>query len=240
VATWCATLGAVDARGRAGDSGSIGWIGLYSTELVEWLENENRLGTLCSPHAPDTEAWKACRHRNLQPKVLVVRLRTQPNKDASAAGDLMLEAVPGQGLRAFYVPPEAGAAVSLTPDVLDSDWGYGPFFDHSIVERRGTWVRLPEVPLPRDTWLDVGDLGTDTTVTWLEPGDIVESPRGDLFVLEVVNDRVRARHEQERDMWCHGEPQPPVAPFREIWLDRSDVYTSTGHIRLRPKYTRGC
>jgi hypothetical protein len=235
----CAALGAA-AQDSAGGSSGVGWIGLYSTELVEWLDNENRLDRLCSPHVADSAAWNACRQRYLLPKVFVVRLRTGPAKNASAAGDLMLEAVPSQGLRAFYVPPDAGAAVPLTPDILDTDWGYGPFFDHSIVERRGSWVRLPEGPLPPEAWLDVGDLGADRTVIWLEPGDIVESPRGDLYVLEVVNDRVRARPEQERDMWCHGEPQPPLAPFREFWLDRSDVYTSTGHIRLRPKYTRGC
>ncbi len=234
----CATLGASQARD--GESGGVGWIGLYTAELVEWLENENRLSSLCSPHAPDSAAWYGCRERNLQPKVYVVRLRTAPSRQAAPAGDLIVEALPGRGLRAFYVPSQAGSAVPLVPDILDSDWSYGPFFHHSVVERRGSWVRLPEDPLPREAWLDLGDLGKNAAVTWLRPDDIVESPRGDLVVLSVANGRVRGRPEQDRDSVCEVDTRPPVAPFKEIWIDRSDVYTPTGHIRLQLKYKRGC
>lgn len=220
--------------------GGVGWIGLYTDELVEWLENENRLEALCSAHRSNSQPWHACREKYLLPKVHVVRLRTAPNRRAALAGDLIVEAIPGKGLRAYYVPARGGSALPFIPDIQDSDWGYGPFFQHSIVEQTGSWVRLPEEPLPKGTWLDISELGPEKVPAWLEPEDIVESPHGDLFILGVTDGRVRARPEQERDMWCSSETRPPLAPFREVTLGPSDLYSATGHLRLRPKYTRGC
>jgi len=234
----CAALGA--AQQPVANGQGIGWIGLYSAELVDWLENENRLGALCSAHQSESQPWYACREELLKPKVHVVRLKTAPNRQGRPGGDLIIESTPGKGLRAYYVPAEGGAAVPLIPDILNSDWGYGPFFHHSIVERRGSWLRLPEAPLPKGTWLDMSDLGPAANPTWLAPEDIVESPLGDLYIIDVANGRVRARPEQEGDMWCDADPPPPVAPFRALSLGASDLYTSTGHLRLRLKYTRGC
>lgn len=235
----CAAIGAVQPPLAAAQG--VGWIGLYTAELVDWLENENRLGTLCSAHRPESQPWHACREQYLLPKVRVLRLRKAPPRPAALAGDLIVEAMPGRGLRAYYVPAEGGAAVPFVPDILDGDWSYGPFFEHSIVEQRGSWVRLPEEPLPKGTWLDISALGPGKTPTWLQPEDIVESPQGDLFVLGVTEGRVRARPEQERDMWCDSsETRPALSPFREVTLGPSDLYTATGHLRLRLKYTRGC
>jgi hypothetical protein len=232
----CATFGA--AQDNSTNPSGVGWVGLYNSELLQWLENENNISTLCASDVPDSGT---CRDRMLRPKVSRFQLRAAPNKRAAGAGTLIVEATPGKGLRASYAPPTGGGAlVPLPPDLFDSDWGYGPFFEYSVVEQRGTWVRLAEVPVGRQTWLDITDLGVDNRILWLQPGDIVESPRGDLYILAVVNGRVRARPEQERDMWCEGGPQPPVAPFRALWLEHSDVRTPTGHIRLRLKYTRGC
>ena len=56
---------------------------------------------------------------------------------------MIIEALPGKGLRAFYVPANAGAAVALAPDILDTDWER-PFFHHSVVEHRGAWVDFPK------------------------------------------------------------------------------------------------
>jgi hypothetical protein len=149
-------------------------------------------------------------------------------------------ALPGKGLRSVYVAAAGGTATPFSPDLVDVDWGYGPYFHETIAERRGTWVRLPAAPFPTGTWLDTSELGSESSVLWLEAGSIVTSAFGDLYIIDVEKDVVRARTEQEGDMWCGAGPRPPVAPFKELRLGARELYGATGHLTLRIKYTRGC
>lgn len=223
---------------QAGEPG-IGWVGLFNDALVAWLENENRLTDLCGGSAVD-ESWYRCRNTQLAPKVHVVPLRSLPHESSRPGGALIIVAAPGKGLAVFYAGVGGGAATRFTPDLFDPDWGYGPYFHLTIVERRGDWIRLPADPFPPDTWFNSRDLSARPAVLWLEPGSIVTSPRGDLHVLEVDGMTVRARLEQPADMWCEAGDPPPVRPAPEIRLRRGDLYTATGHLRLGIKYTRGC
>jgi hypothetical protein len=175
----------------------------------------------------------------MEPKVLVVRLKKAPSRRADDAGDVVVMATPGVGLHASYIGPGGGSGRRIAPDLYDGDWGYGPYFHMTVAERRDNWVRLPEDPFPPSTWLDANDLG-EMPFRRLEPEDIVTSPAGDVSVLEVGPGVVRARPEQERDMPCEDGKQGPVAPFTEIRLEGSTLFTDTGHLRLHVKYTRGC
>jgi hypothetical protein len=230
------------ASGRAQPRGddSVGWVALYSDALVSWLENDNAMKQLCAAHESQTTAWYACERAFLAAKTHVVRLHRDPNPQGAPAGDLIIVALPGKGLQAFYATQPGGPGVAITPDLHDGDWGYGPYFHATVVERRGTWVRLPEDPFPADAWLDTGALATADPLRWVRPGDIVTSPRGDLYVTGVNGGEVRARLEQPADMWCDASPAPPITASAEIRLAGADLYTATGHLRLHLKYTRGC
>ena len=221
------------------DPGAIGWIRLYTPDQAEWLENQNRLETLCTDTARESAAWYDCRTQKLAPKTRAIRLRKAPSPRAGYAGDLVVVAAPALGLHASYVSPGGGVGRRVVPDLYDGDWGYGPYFHITVAERRGNWVRLPEDPFPPSTWLDANDLG-EMPFRRLGPEDIVTSPVGDLFVLSVSPGVVRARPEQERDMPCNEGEEGPVAPFTEIRLEGSTLFTRTGHLRLHVKYTRGC
>jgi hypothetical protein len=233
-----ASLCAVGAQSPGDDS--VGWVALYSDAQLSWLENENLMKQLCAGHASQTPAWYACEQALLAARTHVVRLRTAPDSRAPLAGDLIIVALPGKGLQAFYARQQGGPAVAVTPDLYDSDWGYGPYFHATVVERRGTWVRLPEDPFPAGAWLDTVALATADPLRWVNPGDIVTSPRGNLYVTAVSRGEVRARLEQPADMWCDASPAPPLVPSAEVRLAGADLYTATGHLRLHIKYTRGC
>ena len=220
------------------DPGAIGWIRLYTPDLIEWLENQNRLEALCAGSAPESAARYDCRKQKLEPKVLVIRLKKAPSRRAGDAGQVVVMGTPGVGLHASYVGPEGGGGRPIVPDLYDPDWGYGPYFHMTVGERRDNWVRLPVDPFPPTTWLDANHMG-DMPFRRLEPEDIVTSPAGDVCVLAVEPGVVRARPEQERDMPCDDQPGP-VAPFTEIRLEGSTLFTPTGHLRLHVKYTRGC
>ncbi len=218
----------------------IGWVGLFNPSLVEWLDNGNRLTDLCAAARPQSSPWLRCRDEKLAPKMHVVRLWTGPSERTPPAGVLVLMATPGEGLRSFFAGAGGGPAVGFEPDLFDHDWGYGPYFHLTIVERRGAWIRLPEVPFPKGTWINSADMSPEPSMEWLEAGQIASSPVGDLYILGVDGETVRARLEQPAVMWCAAGEPPPLKPAPEIRLSATELYTATGHLRLRIKYTRGC
>lgn len=218
----------------------IGWLGLFNRDLVEWLENENQLVALCSMFVAESDGWRTCRAEMLASKRLAVPLWQSAAERAAPAGSLLLVATPGQGLKSFYVPVDGGVATEFRPDLFDADWGYGPHFHQTFLERRGSWFRLPEVPFPRGTWINATQLGGDPDVRLLAVEQIVSGPLGDLFVLGIGPGVLRVRPEQPSDMWCEGGNPPPLSPWQEIRIPLPDLYTPTGHLRLQLKYTRGC
>jgi hypothetical protein len=237
--------GFVSVAASGGTSGQIivqervGWVALFNEDLVRWLENGSQNERFCgAPSVDRIMAWEKCSGAYLAPKVRVWWLRTAPTNTSDAAGDLVVVAIPGKGLHGYYVAPAGGEAVRFVPDLFDSDTGYGPpYYHQTVVERRLGWVRLPASPFPSSAWLDTSELIPDP-FEWLEPGAIVESPLGSLFILEVAPDLILAREEQDNDNLC--DPKPPVTPFKTLRLSRADIYTPDGHLRLRIKYTRGC
>jgi hypothetical protein len=217
-----------------------GWVGLFSRPLIDWLENENQLAQLCSSFVSESLEWHRCRDEKLAPQVYVVRLWAAPSERGGPLGSLVIIATPGQGLRASFVSASGGLAKEFRPDLFDGDWGYGPYFHQTFVERRARWFRLPEIPFPKSTWLNTADLGNEPDLHLLEPDDIVTSDYGDLRILGIDSDILRARREQDPDMWCESGDPPPLEPWQEIRIPWRDLYTATGHLRLHVKYTRGC
>lgn len=219
----------------------IGWMGMFNSNLVGWLENENRLGELCHASA-DSLADANCRAQKLAPDSFSVQLHSGPAKTAPVAGSLLMIATPGKGLSAFFVPPDNRAAQPITPDLFDRDWGYGPpYFHISIVERNGQWVRLAEDPIPGGSWVNMDDISTAPITESIEQGNILTTPYGDLFVLRIDDGAVIGRPEQAVDMWCgNGPPPPPRMDSTEVRVESDSLFTHTGHLRVKFKYTRGC
>jgi hypothetical protein len=231
----------------------VGWLGLYSNELLSWLENENQISTLCPRNFPESlteeqvkqhsvaiEAFNRCQMEKREPKVLVTALRAGPVDNAPAVGSLVIVATPGRGLSAFFLPVNRGVARHFWPDLYMADWGYGPYFHETFLERRGTWFRLPEDPFLPGSWINASALDDEPDVQALEVDEIWESSVGDIVILGVEQGVVRARLEQDRDMWCReGEP-PALKPWKELRIPFRDLYTASGHLRLQKKYTKGC
>jgi hypothetical protein len=216
----------------------LAWVGLYNDQLIEWLENENRIDELCPDIPGKVDDRVRCRDEKLRAKPYVVVLRRTPSTTAPSPGSLLLVATPGKGLQFFYVPARGGAAHEFTPDLNLDDWGYGPFYHETFLERRGDWFLLPEDPFPAGTWLNARDLGDDPHILAVE--GIVSSPRGNLVVLAVDRDVVRVRPEQPADLWCESSPPPPLQPWTEVRIPRGDLYSRTGHLLVAPAHMKGC
>jgi hypothetical protein len=222
------------------NGGPVGWVGLFNATLVNWLENENRLDQLCEEVDADPQKRDRCRSERMAPLVHAIPLRSAPARSAPLIGSILVMAVPGRGLRSFYVTRSGGVGVPFTPDLHDDDWGYGPYFHVTFLERRGNWFRLPPDPFPSAVWVDVTEWSTDLPVREIGDGDIVTSPFGDLYVLGLEADSLRARPEQEADLWCRSGDPPPLRPFKELRIPFKDLRDAHGHLLVHVKYTRGC
>jgi hypothetical protein len=254
VRTWLrvATLGLTLVLLQATDSAAkqrtlpqeLSWIGLYNTELMEWLENENRLTELCG-EASGGDKWHTCREALLEPKVAVISVRSGPQVTAGRLGQLVLVAWPGKGLRIFA--SSGRVTQPFTPDLFDGDWGYGPYFHQTILARRGPWFRVP-VPvigpgwINAEEWIDRGKhaLEPTTYIETVDPERIITTPRGDMYVLGVEKRFLRVRPEQDRDMPCDGGAPAPPAPYQEIRIPFEQLFDAKGHLLVSVKYTRGC
>lgn len=231
---------AISANRRTNPDEFFGWVGMFSPALVAHLENENRLDKLC-PAQADASATQRCRLEQMEPESLTVKLWSEPSTSSAAAGSLLMVATPGQGLTAFFTAAGSAEPVAIEPDLYDRDWGYGPpYFHMSVVEDQRPWVRLPENPFPRNTWLNVDDLSLELMTEWLAVGNIVTSPFGDLFITRIDSTGIVARAEQPADMWCSSGAAPPVQLAPDIVVSRDSLFTPTGHLRVHVKYTRGC
>ena len=232
---------------RAQEGGPPEWVGLYSLELIGWLENENRLDEICGRGAlQPTEVYR-CREAALEPKVLAIPLRTGPSDEARIVGRLIVVAVPGRGLSAHYTPsgtPEATgretAVVPLNPDLYLRDWGYGPYFHHSFLQRDGNWFLLPERPFEQAVWIDIEEAFGHVSLIGVSEGDILTSPDGDWFVEGVREDGIRVRDEQPADQWCEPTDAPPVQPAPVHLRPNRELRDNHGHLLIRPKYLKGC
>ena len=216
------------------------WLGLYTPALIGWLENANRINALCAHTAAGSSQRDECRVEMLEPRQYEIKLHAEPHASAGAIGTIVVEATPGSGLRAFFRPTTGAPATEFVPDLFDVDWGYGPYFHQTLLEQRGPWFLLPADPLPRPAWVNLREFGDDANLRPVEVGDIVTGPLGDLFVLGVETGSLRARPEQQADMWCEGDDPPPLNPHTEVLIPPDELYSKSGHLLVKIKYTRGC
>jgi hypothetical protein len=217
----------------------IGWVALYNRQLLEWLENVNRLDQLCPPSV-DVTVERDCRAGKRRPLPYFVPLRNAPSAGADEVGKLMLLAVPGEPLASYYLDADRDDARAFTPDLYLADWGYGPYHHQTYLERRGDWFRLPEDPFPPGAWIDARAFGEPPTVAMLETERVYRSPRGQIVVLAEDADGIRARAEQPADMWCEAGDPPPSAPAPAFRIPKRELYSDTGHLLIAPAYMKGC
>lgn len=213
------------------------WVGLYGSAPLARLENENRLGEVCT----DSETLAECYLQQLAPSVVAVPLHTGPDRKTPQAGEILVVVVPGRGLSAFYRPAQASIApVFFTPDLFLQDWGYGILFHQTIAEQRDDWFKLPAGPWATPVWLHVPDGTGSEHVIGVQAGDIIEMDGTGWYVVSSGRDHLALRPEQPGDMWCHEGDPPPITAVEPRRFLRAEILDADGHLTFRPKYMKGC
>ena len=175
----------VAATGAEGqEEGFRGWVGLYNPERLGWLENENRVLSLCA----NVEDFGSCYEEMLAAAIDVYPLYADRDPASPTVGDLIVAAVPGRGLTAYYRPIEAGQGIGFQPDLFDNDWGYGPYFHQTIVREEGEWFQLPPDPWDRTVWVRREGPEPGQSVIEVRAGDFIEMGGQGMFVVATTTE----------------------------------------------------
>lgn len=214
-----------------------GWVALFEPESLTRLENENRLTDLCAQIEDLTE----CYSRELAPSIDVFPLYPRPDTAASPNGEVVVTVVPGRGLYAYYRAFNSAQAEWFRPDVFLQDWGYGPpYFHQTIAQEQGNWFQLPPGPWASEVWILKRWDARDRTVLSVRSEDIVELDGRGMFVVQATSESLSMRPEQDADLWCEEGDAPPLRPAPSRTYTRAELVDANGHLRIRPKYMKGC
>jgi hypothetical protein len=186
------------------------WVALYDSQQTSWLENENRVnsGELCREASDFSECYSAM----MRPYVSVHELRAEPDETSGVVGELIIVAVPGRGLSSHFRSSGSAGSVVFLPDLFLQDWGYGPYFHHTLSQKQGNWFQLPPDPWGEAVWIHLGQDSLDSSVISVTAGDIIDLNGAGMYVVSAAANSLTLRAEQPGDLWCEVGDPPPILP----------------------------
>ncbi len=203
-------------------------VGLFKTDLLDWLENENQLDTLCPTHD------QVCTTKALSPLIDKIPVYDHPFRKVIA--DLEITYTPGKGMTASLV--QSGKVYPFELPIYASDWSYGPYFHATLLDKRGVWKN---VALPRilSGWIELPEaeiyrLNAKNQINLLDGHEIV--------IIKSDSKSLTFREIQSHDMWENGDKGslPPLARFKKHIIPVSRAYDNKCNLRLLPEMTKGC
>lgn len=210
----------------------IAWIGLFTHELAGWLETAGEAAQGDARSRQRVDDWE-------HERVLDLPVFEGPSEQSAKLGVIRTHFKPLEPAWTCFLPANGTEEIPFVPDIYEPGWAYSPYCHQTILERRGDWFLLPEVPLPKPGWISAASYPERAPITLLEPGGIYTFSEESIVILDILDDGVLVRPEQDCDMWCSSNP-PPMQPFEPRKLTRKDLSDANGHLLLKKKYTRGC
>ena len=220
----------------------LAWIGLYNSEMVDWLEkktNPPRDEKKPDPHALPWRQFSVDSYKYDSQCILLLPVFKAPSANSERMGYILLAPQPPKGLWAYFIPEATGIAMSFLPDLYDVDWGYGPWFHQTILEKSGNWIKLPKKPFPEPVWLDSSKLAQKPDVKEVMLGEIYLLGDESILILDFDDTGIIVRPEQEADFCCCTDP-PAIQPFTSRHIPYTDLFDKDGHLKLDYKYKRAC
>jgi len=239
IAVFCVMSLSAHAFGECMSGSEMGWIGLYNNNMLDWLENQNKIdaGLLC-PKSTGAEARSSCIQEHLKPMSKRIDVRKDPDPLSPLLGQIEIIAKPGEGLSAVWRTLHSSRP--FKPDLYDADWGYGPYFHMTALSHRDSWFLLPRNPLPDAGWIDINQLTEAPDFKKIAPGEVYMFADESITITNIEKNTITFRDEQPADMWCQSG-EPPQMYLRHLRKFRiSELFNKDCHLKLTVKYTRGC
>jgi len=155
----CLAIPSVKAFADCSCESELGWVGLYSMDMLDWMENHNMMEKIC-PKSMDAKERNTCIQEHLKPMRKKIDVRKSPTRQSQLLGQIEISAAPAEGLSAVWITPDSSSP--FMTDLYDRDWGYGPHFHMTVLNRRGSWFLLPRNPFPDPAWIDISELSQTT------------------------------------------------------------------------------
>ncbi len=217
---------------------SIGWVGLWNEEMLEWAENENRIDRLC-PRSMSQDAYEKCRRNHLAKKTWIIQAYKSPRNTSEKVGGLSITVKPGSSFVASF-KDNKGKIRDFEPDLYDQDWGYGPFFHQTVLERKHDWIRIPIRSLDTPIWINPRDRIRNLDIITVAEGVVYMLNAESIVITKQEGDTVFFRIEQQSDMWCNDGTPPKLNASEVKQINIQQLYDSRNHLILDIKYKRGC
>ena len=237
---WAVGLQAVrrEEPPRAAAPQEIGWVGLWNEEMLEWVENENRIYSLC-PKSMGRDSYEKCRRDNLAEKRWIVPAYNSPENTSEMAGEIIIAVEPGSPFIASF-KDTGGTIMDFEPDLYVEDWGYGPYFHQTILEKKEDWIKIPLGSLETPVWINPEASIKHLDIINIAEGHVYMLGAESIFITKIEGDVISFRLEHPSDMWCdEGEP-PELEASETKKININELYDTNKHLKLDIKYKRGC
>ena len=198
------------------------WVGLYPSSFHNDLFDDS---------ISDIRSWE-------------IDLYQQSDRTSKHVGTIQIEfsRAPTQGFKAFFQKTASTSPLfMISPHLYDPDWGYGPYFHLTILDRADGLVKVQFSDDIGAVWGDFQKtFGSKNIVFhYLDRGGIF-SYSGDSIVIERLNnDSLIVRKEQPADMAC-GSDHLQFTPYKTYLIHKKDWITPAGRSMFNEIYTRGC
>ncbi len=216
----------------------MGWVGLWNEEMVEWAENENRIYKLC-PKSMSSDSYEKCRRNNLAKKTWIIQAYKSPSNTSEKAGEIIISVKPGDPFVSSFKNNE-GTIRYFEPDLYDQDWGNGPFFHQTILERKGDWIKIPIKALIAPVWVNFRDSIKYLDIITITEGIVYTLDSESIVITKIKGVSVFFRIEHESDMWCNTGSPPKLNESEVKIIHIQELYDTQKHLKLDIKYKRGC
>lgn len=198
-------------------SPSIGWVGLWNEEMVEWAENGNRTVK---------KIWKIQAYRS-------------PINTSEKIGEILIAVEPGSPFVASF-RDNKGEIRNFEPDLYNEDWGYGPFFHQTVLERKEDWIKIPVRSLDMPLWINPKDNIKHLDIITVTEGVVYMLGGESIVIIKKEGNTVFFRIEQPSDMWCDVGTPPELNAGEVKKIKIEQLYDSDKHLTVDIKYKRGC
>lgn len=217
---------------------SIGWVGLWNEEMVEWAENENRMYNLC-PKTMSQELYNKCKINNLAKKVWLIPAYKSPNNISEKIGVILVTVKPGSSFIASF-KNKKGIERGFEPDLFEQDWGYGPYFHQTYLEIKKDWIKIPINSLNVPVWINPrGSIKNLSTIA-VTKGVVYKLGDESIVIIKQEGDTVFYRKVLKSDMWCNTGTPPDITSRKIKKIKIKQLYNSNMNLLLDIKYKRGC
>lgn len=240
-------------------------LSLYTPEMLRPKITKKQLEAKC-PVKAVRSVTRSCRKRVIAEftQVIEIPVFERPSFQSNIYGKIRVLSPPFQRMRFIWEPrlenSETGRVVEFFPDITCEFRSSDCVAEHTVLDRKGNWLLIPEGPFPGAAWINflaateieprlrsIAKLGRLFTVgrsvrATMEPqgkNDFIYSGT-EVFIKRVESGKLLVRLALPGDRICRPKDHAFGEDPQEYAIYFSELYSGKGQLRLSPTYPNYC